>query len=116
MSGTDDTFELFDLLVEVVIPEGGAVYCGAKPGDYFELHGEMLYLPPGQGLSIYSLASVLPLLAAKQRPTHAHDWMTTDADIACPDPNCSTRLRIRRTGLRRFSHAATTAVPLEGKE
>lgn len=116
MSGTDDTFELFDLRVEVVIPENGVVYCGAKPGDHFELHGEMLYLPPGQGLSIYSLASVLPLLAAKQRPTHAHDWMTTDADIACPDPNCSTRLRIRRTGLRRFSHAATTAVPLEGKE
>lgn len=116
MSDTDDTFELFDLRVEVVIPEGGAVYCGAQPGDYFELQGEMLYLPPGQGLSIYSLASVLPLLAAKQRPTHAHDWMTTDADIACPDPNCSTQLRIRRTGLRRFSHAATTAVPLEGKE
>jgi uncharacterized repeat protein (TIGR04076 family) len=116
MSGKDDTFELFDLRVEVVIPDNGPVYCGAKPGDYFELQGEMLYLPPGQGLSIYSLASVLPLLAAKQRPTHAHDWMTTDSDIACPDPNCSTRLRIRRTGLRRFSHAATTAVPLEGQE
>ena len=116
MSATDDTFELFDLRVDVVIPENGAVYCGAKPGDYFELQGEMLYLPPGQGLSIYSLASVLPLLAAKQRPTHAHDWMTTDAEIACPDPNCSTRLRIKRTGLRRFSHAATTAVPLEGNE
>lgn len=116
MSATDDTFELFDLRVEVVITENAPVYCGAKPGDYFELQGEMLYLPQGQGISIYSLASVLPLLAAKQRPTHAHDWMTTDADIACPDPNCSTRLRIRRTGLRRFSHAATTAVPLEGKE
>lgn len=116
MGAKDDTFELYDLRVEVVIPEDGAVYCGARPGDYFELQGEMLYLPPGQGISIYSLASVLPLLAAKQRPTHAHDWMTTDAEIACPDPNCSTRLRIRRTGLRSFSHAATTAVPLEGKE
>ena len=102
--------------VEVIAPEGGKIYRGAKVGDHFELRGEMLHLPPGQGISIYSLASVLPLLAAKQRPTHAHDWMTTDADIACPDPNCSTRLRIRRTGLRRFSHAATTAVPLEGKE
>lgn len=115
MSHTDDMFELFDLRVDVVIPENGAVYCGAKPGDYFELRGEMLHLPAGQGISIYSLASVLPLLAAKQRPTHAHDWMTTDSDIACPDPNCSTRLRITRTGLRRFSHAATTAVPLEEK-
>ncbi|RST85730.1 TIGR04076 family protein [Aquibium carbonis] len=108
----DDSFELYDLRVEVVAPEGGPILCGAKVGDHFELRGEMLHLPPGQGISIYSLASVLPLLAAKQRPTHRNDWMTTDADIACPDPNCSTRLRISRTGLRRFSHAETTLVPL----
>jgi uncharacterized repeat protein (TIGR04076 family) len=110
----NDSFELYDLRVEVVAPEGGPIYCGAKVGDYFELRGEMLYLPPGQGISIYSLASVLPLLAAKQRPTHKNDWMTTDAEVACPDPNCSSRLRITRQGLRRFSHARTTAVPLEG--
>jgi uncharacterized repeat protein (TIGR04076 family) len=55
---------------------------------------------------------VLPLLAAKQRATDPSDWMTTDAEVACPDPNCSTRLRIVRTGRRRFSRAATTAVPL----
>lgn len=29
--------------------------CGAKEGDYFTLEGEMMYLPPGQGISIYSL-------------------------------------------------------------
>jgi uncharacterized repeat protein (TIGR04076 family) len=109
---TDDTFYLYDLRVEVMIPDGAAVYCGAKPGDYFELKGEMLTLPEGQGMSIYSLASVLPLLAAKQRPIHRNDWMTTDAEIACPDPNCGSRLRIVRQGLRAFSHAATTAVPL----
>ncbi|KQS75327.1 hypothetical protein ASG25_08875 [Rhizobium sp. Leaf384] len=108
----DDGFELYDLRVDVIIPEGGAVYCGARPGDHFELRGEMLHLPDGQGFSIYSLASVLPLLAAKQRPTHRNDWMTTDADIACPDPHCSTRLRITRLRHRRFSHAETTAVPL----
>jgi uncharacterized repeat protein (TIGR04076 family) len=112
----DDAFELYDLRVDVIFPEGGAVYCGAKPGDHFELRGEMLHLPEGQGISIYSLASVLPLLAAKQRPTHANDWMTTDAEIACPDPHCSTRLKITRTGLRRFSHAATTAVPLNEEQ
>jgi uncharacterized repeat protein (TIGR04076 family) len=112
--GKDETFELFDLRVEVTAPERGAIYCGAKPGDHFELRGEMLFLPEGQGFSIYSLASVLPLLAAKQRPTHQNDWMTTDAEVACPDPNCSTRLRITRTGLRRFNHSDTTAVPLPG--
>ena len=110
---TDDSFEIYDLRVEAVIPDGATIYCGAKPGDYFELRGEMLYLPPGQGISIYSLSSVLPLLAAKQRPTHKNDWMTTDAEIACPDPHCGSRLKITRIGLRRFSHADTTAVPLE---
>jgi uncharacterized repeat protein (TIGR04076 family) len=108
----DEEFELFDLRVEVTAPEGGAIYCGARPGDHFELRGEMLYLPPGQGFSIYSLAALLPLLPAKQRPTHKNDWMTTDAEVACPDPNCSTRFRIIRTGLRRFSHSETTATPL----
>jgi len=113
---SDDHFELYDLRVEVVAPPGAKLYCGAVVGDHFELRGEMLHLPPGQGISIYSLASVLPLLAAKQRPTHPNDWMTSDAEIACPDPNCPSRLRITRLGKRRFSHAATTAVPLPTSE
>lgn len=108
----DDGFLLYDLRVEAIIPPGARVYCGAKPGDHFELRGEMLHLPPGQGFSIYSLAAVLPLLAAKQRETHAHDWMTSDSEVACPDPNCPSRLRITRLGRRHFSHAETTATPL----
>ncbi len=111
-SPTDDHFELWDLRVEVICPPGERVMCGAQPGDHFELHGEMLRLPPGQGFSIYSVAAVLPLLAAKQRVTHPNDWMSSDADVACPDPHCPTRLRITRTGKRRFSHAQTTKVPL----
>jgi len=109
---TDDSFELHDLRVEVVAPPGARLYCGAVAGDYFELRGEMLTLPAGQGMSIYSIASVLPLLAAKQRQTHPNDWMTSDAEIACPDPNCPSRLRISRLGLRRFSHGQKTAAPV----
>jgi uncharacterized repeat protein (TIGR04076 family) len=105
----DDAFELWDLKVEVVAPPGAKLWCGAQPGDHFELRGEMLHLPPGQGFSIYSLGAILPLLAAKQRPTHPNDWMTTDAEIACPDPNCPSRFRITRTGLRRFRRSETTA-------
>ncbi|MDR6444221.1 TIGR04076 family protein [Paraburkholderia sp. 22099] len=110
------SFELYDLRVEVVAPEGARLYCGAKVGDYFELRGEMLHLPPGQGFSIYSLASLLPLLPAKQRATDPHDWMSTDAEVACPDPNCPSRFRISRLGKRRFRHADTTAVKLSSKD
>jgi uncharacterized repeat protein (TIGR04076 family) len=105
----EDTFELWDLKVEVVAPSGAKLWCGAKPGDWFELHGEMLQLPPGQGFSIYSLGALLPLLAAKQRPTDANDWMTTDAEVACPDPNCPSRFRITRTNRRTFRRGETTA-------
>ena len=107
----DDGFELYDLKVEVVAPPGARLYCSAKVGDSFELRGEVLHLPDGQGFSIYSLAAVLPLLAAKQRVTDANDWMSTDAEVACPDPGCPSRLRITRLGRRCFRHHDVTATP-----
>lgn len=111
----DDVFELFDLRVEVVAPAGAKLWCGSKIGDYFDVHGEMLQFQPGMMFSLYSLAAILPLLPAKQRPTDAHDWMTTDAEIACPDPNCPSRLRITRLGKRRFRHGDTTATQLKAE-
>ena len=59
---TDDTFELYDLKVEVVCPPNERILCGAKDGDYFLLEGEMLKLPPGQGISVYSLSTGLKAL------------------------------------------------------
>jgi len=110
----DESFELYDLRVEVVVAmdDTRRILCGAKAGDYFELKGEMMSLPPDQGFSIYSLAAVLPLLAAKQRCNEKRDWMWTDEFIACPDPNCPTKLRVTRTGIRMFKHGETTVVPL----
>jgi len=110
-----EVFELYDLRVEVIGPPDQTIYCGARLGDYFELQGEMLKLPPGQGFSIYSLAALLPLLPAKQRVTDPNDWMSTDAEVACPDPNCPTRFRIIRTCRRRFTRSQVTATSLAGK-
>ena len=107
----DDVFELYDLRVEVVAGEGRMV-CNHKAGDYFELSGENLSFPAGQTFPIYPLAALLPLLPAKQRETHPHDWMTTDTEIACPDPHCSARFRITRTGTSAFRHSEVTRVPL----
>jgi uncharacterized repeat protein (TIGR04076 family) len=105
-------FELYDLRIEVIGPADQRIYCGAQLGDYFELQGEMLRLPPGQGFSIYSLSALLPLLPAKQRVTDPNDWMSTDAEVACPDPNCPTRFRITRVAKRRFTRSQVTATSL----
>ena len=107
----DDTFTLYDLRVEV-IGQSGEMVCNHQVGDYFELSGENLSLPPGQTFPLYPLAALLPILPAKQRETHPNDWMTTDTDIACPDPHCGGIFRITRVGKRIFHHGDVTVVPL----
>lgn len=106
-----DTFDLYDLKVEV-IASARPMVCNHKPGDYFEVRGENLSLPSGQTFPIYPLAALLPLLPARQRVTHPNDWMTTDAIVACPDPHCGGQFRITRTRVSTFHHADVSAVPL----
>lgn len=60
--GEDGSFKLYDLKVTVIVPgeslpsSGSELLpCNARIGDYFELRGELLFLPPGQGMSIYSI-------------------------------------------------------------
>ncbi len=108
-----DEFTLYDLRVEVIEGETPMV-CEHAVGDYFELCGENLSLPPGQTFPLYPLAALLPLLPAKQRETAPTDWMTTDTEVACPDPLCGARFRISRTGTSTFRHSDVTRVPLEG--
>lgn len=108
---TDDSFTLYDLRVEVVASDRPMV-CNHAEGDFFELSGENLSFPAGQTFPLYPLAAILPLLPAKQRLTDPNDWMTTDMEIACPDPHCGGRFRITRLGTRTFSHGEVTVVPL----
>jgi len=71
----DGTFDLYDLRVEVVCPPRARILCGAKSGDYFTLEGEMLYLPPGQGFSMYSIGTCsFPARLRNSTPT---------ADVTC---------------------------------
>jgi uncharacterized repeat protein (TIGR04076 family) len=104
------TFELYNLRVEIS-DRSGPIVGKHKVGDYFEVVGEDLFLPPGQGFSLYALAALLPLLPAKQRPTHANDWMSSDEYVADPDPNCKAVYRITRTGKTTFRRGDVTATP-----
>ena len=102
---SDDSFTLYDLRVEVEAIQGRNT-CGLTIGDAFEVHGGQL---TARSFCLYALQSTLPLLPAKQRPTHPNDWMTTDVRIHCPDPACGTILRIDRLGETRFRHSDVSA-------
>lgn len=108
---TDEAgFWLYDLKVETVL-DGRVPVCRHVEGESFRVEGEALVFDPGTRVSMYALAALLPLLPARQRDTAPDDWMSTDAEVACPDPYCGGRFRITRTGRRWFSHAGTTGLP-----
>ncbi len=104
------SFWLYDLKIEVVGSEKPMV-CNHQMGDTILVEGENLVFSKNQHFPMYSLAAILPLLPAKQRETDDNDWMTTDAEVACPDPHCGGRFKITRTGKREFSHSETTGIP-----
>ena len=112
MDEADDSFMLYDLKVEVVAGEKPMV-CSHRVGDYFLVQGENLVFPEGTSFSMYALSAILPMLPAKERPLHPNDWMLSDTEIACPDPNCGARFRITRMGKRILKHSECTVVPVE---
>ena len=103
-------FWLYDLEVETVL-DGRTPICRHVEGERFRVEGETLVFEPGTRVSMYALAALLPLLPAKQRETDTDDWMTTDAEVACPDPHCGGRFRVTRLETRWFSHEGTTGLP-----
>ena len=104
----DDSFELYDIKVEVVNNGEKPMACNHKVGDYFLVSGENLSLPNGQSFPIYCLAALIPIIAVKQRSTDPNDWINTDHEVACPDPNCGGVFRISRVGKRTFYHHLVT--------
>ena len=108
---TDDSFTLYDLRVEVVAGDGPVV-THVKPGEYFDVIGGRIVFPGEPSFSLYGMMAVLPFLPAKQRASEDADWMTTDEEIASPDPRCAARFRIRRLAKKTYRHSDFSAVPL----
>jgi uncharacterized repeat protein (TIGR04076 family) len=91
---------LYDLRVTVERIEGRSV-CGLAVGDYFELtESSRVRIPAGKHFCLYALASVLPLLPAKQRRLPEADWLEQESLVACPDPDERLVMRIERIGER----------------
>ena len=111
----DDSFDLYDLKVEVVATDRPMV-CGHRAGDWFLVQGENLVFPQTRCFSMYALAALLPLLPAKQRALQENDWMQSYALIACPDPNCGAMFKITRVGKRKLSHSECTVVKVSAQE
>lgn len=112
----DDVYHLYDLHVSVEPGDDGRpMVCKHLPGPAFTVSDDdLISFAPGVRFPMFSLAAILPLLSAKQRELERADWMYTDTLIACPDPNCGGRFRIRRGERRVYHHGDHTLTPLTG--
>jgi uncharacterized repeat protein (TIGR04076 family) len=61
-------------------------------------NSSQVFIPKGKHFCLYALASVLPLLPAKQRQLHENDWLEEDSLVACPDPDERLIMKIERIG------------------
>jgi uncharacterized repeat protein (TIGR04076 family) len=99
---------LYDLRVTVDRVEGRSV-CGLSVGDYFELtESSRVRIPAGKHFCAFALASVIPLLIAKQRRLPRGDWLEHETFAACPDPEERLVMRIERIRRRRIPTADLT--------
>ena len=99
---------LYDLRVTVVRIEGRSV-CGLAVGDYFEVtESSRIRIPEGRHFCMFALASVLPLLAAKQRKQPRGDWLEADSFVACPDPEERLVMHVERLRRRRIPTESLT--------
>lgn len=69
----NDSFELYDIKVEVANNGVKPMVCNHKIGDYCLISGENFSLPDGQSFSIYCLAALIPVITVKQRFTAPND-------------------------------------------
>ena len=100
--------ELYNLRVVVETINGRSV-CGMKRGDWFEVtNSAPERIPEGKHICMYAIASVLPLLPAKQRVMPENDWLESDSLVACPDPEEQLIMRIVRTELVQLNAADLT--------
>lgn len=106
----NEKFQLYNLDVSIVATSKPFI-CSHQEGHAFDVIGENIVFKKGAKFSQYALSALLPLLPAKQRETHPNDWMTSDAEIACPDPHCGAIFRITRNGKTTFSRSQTTITP-----
>jgi uncharacterized repeat protein (TIGR04076 family) len=89
---------MYDLKVVVEEVRG---FCDLpmQPGDYFEVQGGKIIIPPGKYVCLWALQSMMPLLPLKQRrSSEANDWVPYTKRICCPDPNGMVIYRIDIVG------------------
>ena len=86
---------MYKVRAEVVKMNGKCTY--HKVGDYIEAEDDLLAIPDGRKVCLWSLSALLPFLSAVQRKhDEPDDWLTAVDHIQCPDSNVEVLWEIKK--------------------
>jgi uncharacterized repeat protein (TIGR04076 family) len=66
----------------------------ARVGDWFEVDGSRLFLPPGQSFCPYALVAVFPAVVMRQGDLPADSWLVRKPFICGPDAEENLVMRV----------------------
>ncbi len=97
-------YYLYDLEITTV-GDPHKFNCSHRVGDALVVKGENISFKTGtKQFSHYTLAALMPFIAAKQRADQEKDFMYFETDIACSDPQCGANFRFKRLRKRTYDY------------
>ena len=86
---------MYKVRVKVVKMKGKCPY--HKKGDYIEVEDDLLTIPDGKKVCLWSLSALLPFLSAVQREhDEPSDWLSDVDYIQCPDSSVEVLWEIEK--------------------
>lgn len=83
--------------VRVIVDRVDSPTSTTKVGDYFDVIGSTLVLPPGATFDIYAMNAVFPVLALRLGDFgEENDWLSRKPYICSPDPTENIVMRLDR--------------------
>ena len=87
-------------LVVRIVSSACVNWCVHELGDFFEVEDDMIWIPPGKRICVWSLSALLPFLSACQREnSESSNSLPTVEYIHCPDPKGKVVWKIERVSL-----------------
>jgi uncharacterized repeat protein (TIGR04076 family) len=86
-------------VIRVIIDRVDSSPSGAKVGDYFDIRGSRLMLPPGGSFNVYAMNAVFPVVALRAGELPDDDWLSRKPWICSPDPHENIVMRLDRVPL-----------------
>ncbi|GAA0993015.1 TIGR04076 family protein [Subtercola frigoramans] len=82
--------------VRVIVDRVDRSRTGTKVGDFFDVFGSTVSMPPGTSFNVYAMNAVFPVISDRLREPDGDDWLSRKPYICSADPEENIVMRLDR--------------------